>query len=99
MNTRSRTVLAVLALGVPALLGARSVAIDAARTGEQADNEGGARTRATQGDTVGSIPAHMSGGVIDLWVLWALRHSLVPAAAQVVATDASSNNVQQESQP
>jgi hypothetical protein len=93
MMPRWRKTLTVLSLLLPALLAGRAIAVagDAA-TRASAD----ARSHAV----ANTVPAHMSGSVIDLWYLWALRNALVPAGVRVtVASDVAVANVHQESQP
>ncbi len=86
-NARTRKLLALLALSVPMFLAARGAAV------------GGLGGIADTALEAAEVPAHMSGSVIDLWYLWALRHGLVPAGVQVAGLDASMNKAQQESQP
>ncbi len=90
-NVRTRKLVAMLALSLPVFLAARGLALDVGARFADAD-----RGRAM---VSAPVPAHLSGGVMDLWVVWALRNALAPASVQVAAGGASINKAQQESQP
>lgn len=97
-NVRTRKLVAMLALSVPVFLAARGLALDVgARFG---DADRGAAASVARVDGAAPVPAHLSGSVIDLWVVWALRNALAPASVQVAtAANTSTNKAQQESQP
>ncbi len=91
-NVRTRRLVAMLALSIPVFLAARGLALDVSARFADADR-GGATA-------VAPVPAHLSGSVMDLWVVWALRNALAPASVQVAAANSTSiNKAQQESQP
>ncbi len=94
-NVRTRKLVAMLALSVPVFLAARGLALDVSARFADADRGGASGT-----STVAPVPAHLSGSVMDLWVVWALRNALAPANVQVAAANGPSiNKAQQESQP
>lgn len=91
-NARHRKLLAAAAFSIPVFVAAHAFLVDQVRTET-------ARGSKLQGDGAAvPVPAHMSGSVVDLWLLWGLRHALVPSVVQA-AGDASMNKAQQESQP
>jgi hypothetical protein len=93
MTPRARKTLTALSLVLPALLAGRAITV-------AGDAAARVSTDARSLAAPGAVPAHMSGSVIDLWYLWALRNALVPAGVRVaVAGDVAIDNVHQESQP
>jgi hypothetical protein len=86
MNARGRNLVAAAALGVPVLLGVRALAVEHAFV--LSNDHAGTESLA--------IPAHMSGSAIDLWVIWAVRNALVPAAVRVGSGVIADNERQQE---
>jgi len=88
MTNLGRSLLAAVALGIPALIGSRQLAIgQVASAGEAAKPDDASRS-AVEAESIDRlyIPTHMSGTVMDLWYLWALKHSLVPAESRVAST-------------